>query len=97
MLHKDYTEFIRPELLILIPVMYLLGAAIKKTALRDKLIPLVLGAAAILLSGIYLFAVSDISGGRNIAMAVFTAITQGILIAGASVYANQIWKQLTQN
>ena len=26
-------------------------------------------------------------------MAIFTALTQGVLVSGASVYANQIFKQ----
>ena len=37
----DFTEYIKPELLILIPVLYVIGMAVKKTALiADKLIPL---------------------------------------------------------
>lgn len=92
----DYTEYIKPELLILIPVLYLIGIAIKKSALADKFIPVVLGAVAVVLAGLYIFATTDISAGKDAAMAVFTALTQGILIAGASVYANQIFKQLTQ-
>ena len=37
-------EFIKPELLILIPVLYLIGISIKNTLLiKDKFIPLVLG------------------------------------------------------
>ena len=33
------------------------------------------------------------SGMQEIAMAVFTAIVQGILVAGLSTYVNQIIKQ----
>lgn len=90
----DYTEFIKPELLILIPVLYLIGVAVKKSALADKFIPVVLGAVAVVLAGLYIFATTDISAGKDAAMAVFTALTQGILIAGASVYTNQVFKQL---
>ena len=88
-------DFIKPELLVLIPVLYIVGCGFKKTSLiKDKFIPLLLGSISILLAGLYTFATSDVNGIKEITMAIFTAITQGVLIAGASVYANQIYKQL---
>lgn len=89
----DYQQFIKPELLILIPVLYAIGIAIKKSSICDKYIPLVLGGISILLCGIYLFAAEPITGTQAVATAIFTAITQGVLVAAASVYANQIIKQ----
>ena len=57
----DFLEYIKPELLILVPVLYVIGMAIKKTSLiADKLIPLTVGAAGILLSIIYVLATSDL-------------------------------------
>ena len=90
----DFLEYIKPELLILIPVLYVIGMAVKKTALiADKLIPLVVGAAGIFLSVVYVLATTALGSPQTIAMAIFTALTQGILVSGASVYANQIFKQ----
>lgn len=90
-------DFIKPELVILIPMLYIAGMGLKKTSiLKDKFIPLTLGATSIILSGLYLFATTEITGSKEIAMALFTAITQGVLIAGASVYANQIYKQISK-
>lgn len=86
----DITEYIKPELLVLIPVMYLVGVAIKKSEVKDKIIPWILGAISIMLSAIYTLATSDLNTAANILLAVFTAITQGVLIAGASVYVNQL-------
>nr|DAJ98099.1 MAG TPA: holin [Caudoviricetes sp.] len=83
-------DYVKPELLILIPVMYLVGLAIKKSEVKDKFIPWILGAISIVLSAIYTLATSDLSTTANILMAVFTAITQGVLVAGASVYVNQL-------
>lgn len=93
----NYQEFIKPELLILIPVLYFVGSAIKKSKIRDNIIPFVLGAVGVLLSGVYLFAAEEIIGAQAMATAIFTAITQGVLCAAASVYANQIIKQAAQN
>ena len=90
---EAFKEFIKPELLILIPVLYLIGIGIKKSEIKDKFIPLMLSIVAIILSGLYVFATSEITGAKEIAMAIFVALTQGILTAGASVYFNQLYKQ----
>lgn len=89
----NYHEFIKPELLVLIPVLYFIGIGIKKSKIKDTFIPLILGGISVFLSGLYLFATEGINGTQELATAIFTAITQGVLIAAASVYANQIIKQ----
>lgn len=89
----DFQQFVEPELLILIPVLYLIGMGIKKSAIKDKLIPVLLGACGILLAGIYVYALEPIEGLQAAFTALFTAITQGILCAGASVYVDQLIKQ----
>lgn len=89
----DFQEYIKPELLVLIPVLYLIGIGLKKSSLSDKWIPLVLGGVSIILSGVYLLANGTFSGWQEVLVAVFTSLTQGILLAGASVYVNQIVKQ----
>ena len=88
-----FKEFIKPELLILIPVLYLIGIGVKKSEVKDKFIPLLLGTVAVILSGLYVFATSEITGAKEIIMAIFVALTQGILTAGARVYFNQLYKQ----
>lgn len=46
-----------------------------------------------ILSALWVFSTSNISGVKEVAYALFTAVTQGILVAGASVYANQLFVQ----
>lgn len=91
---QDITNYIKPELLILIPVLYIIGIGIKKSAMSDKYIPLLLGGIGVALSALWVLATSSVAGGKDIALAVFTAITQGVLAAGASVYVNQVAKQM---
>lgn len=86
----NYQDYIKTELLILVPVLYFLGIGLKKSKLPDKWIPIVLGVSAVVLSAIWVVATADISGVQEVASAIFTAVTQGILVAGASVYANQL-------
>ena len=89
----ELKEFIKPELLILIPVLYVVGIGLKKSKLSDTLIPLILGGIAIVLSAAWVIATSDISTLKDVAYALFISVTQGILSAGASVYVNQLYIQ----
>lgn len=89
----NYQDYIKTELLILVPVLYFLGIGLKKSKLPDKRIPIVLGILAVLLSAIWVVSTVDISGLQEAASAIFTAVTQGVLVAGASVYANQLYIQ----
>ena len=89
----EYQEYIKSELLILVPVLYIIGLGLKKSKIKDKWIPLVLGITGITLSAVWVTATSQIATIQEVSTALFTAITQGILTAGASVYANQIYVQ----
>jgi len=89
----NYQDYIKTELLVLIPVLYFFGIGLKKSKLPDKWIPIVLGVSAVMLSAIWVVATADISGLQETASAIFTAVTQGVLVAGTSVYANQLYIQ----
>ena len=89
----NYENYIKSELLTLLPVLYLLGCKLKKSNFPDKFIPLILGVVSIFLCTLWVVSTTDISGLPQIASALFTSITQGILIAGTCVYANQIYVQ----
>ena len=89
----NYQEYIKTELLILIPVLYFIGIGLKKSKMPDKQIPTVLGISAVVLSAIWVLATTEISGLQETASAIFTAVTQGVLVAGGSVFANQLYIQ----
>ena len=91
---ENIVNYIKPELLVLIPVLYFLGTGLKRSeAVLDKHIPLLLGAAGVALALIWVLASSDMSGAQDILQAIFAAVTQGVLCAGCSVYADQLGKQ----
>lgn len=90
----DITEYIDHELYVIIPVLYILGTLIKKSEINDRWIPLILGAVGIILATAYKFGVHAPSGYSEIISVIYTGITQGILCASASVYANNIVKQI---
>ena len=89
----NYQDYIKTELLILIPILYFIGIGFKKSKLPDKWIPLFIGCISILLSGAWVMATSDITCVKEVAYAIFTSVTQGVLAAAASVYANQLYIQ----
>lgn len=88
------TEFIKPELLILIPVLMILGKIIKDSVLIDSaLIPLILGIVGIFLSALWVMTDSTVLSVQEILMAAFVSIVQGLLCAGTAVYGNQLYRQ----
>lgn len=86
-------EFIKTELVILIPVLYLFGVSLKKSEIADKKIPAILGGVSIILCLLYILASGNPSNINDLCMIVFMSVTQGVLCAGASVYVNQLVKQ----
>lgn len=82
---NDYKEHIKPELLVLVPVLYFIGLWLKESKVKDHLIPTILAGCSIFLSALYIISKDGWNG-----LSVFTAITQGILITGVSVFANQL-------
>ena len=83
-------DYIKPELLVLIPVLYIIGEFIKKSKINDIYIPLILGGTGVVLALVYVIGTSGFS-----VINIFAGITQGILCAGCAVYGDQIIKQGT--
>lgn len=85
----DVKEYIKPELLVMVPVLYVIGMMIKRTKkIDDRLIPSILGVVGIVLACVYVLGTEPPS-----MIGAFTAFTQGILAAGMAVYINQQIKQ----
>lgn len=87
-------NYVKPELIVVAIVLYFIGMAIKKAeSVKDNYIPYILGAISIVLCGIWVVANSSLKTVQEVLMAVFTAIVQGVLVAGLSTYVNQLIKQ----
>lgn len=91
---EQIIDYVKPELIVVAVVLYFIGLAIKNTEkIKDNYIPVILGAIGIVLCAIWVIANSTFTSTSDICMAIFTAIVQGILVAGLSVYTNQLFKQ----
>ena len=88
-------SYVKPELIVVAVVLYIIGVGIKKMdVIKDKYIPCILGVLGILLCAIWVMANTSIGAVPEMLMAVFTSIVQGVLVAGLSVYGNQLIKQI---
>lgn len=90
----DISNYIETELYIIVPVLYAVGAIIKKSRISDKWIPIILGVMGIALVTAYKLAAYMPSNASEVMQLIFAGVTQGILCASASVYANNIVKQM---
>ena len=87
----DIISYIKPELFVLVPALYALGAVLKKSKkVKDNFIPLILTVVSLVLSCLYILGTEGLN-----AVSVFTAIVQGLLCVATAVYGNQLFKQLT--
>lgn len=94
MLSVDIMNYVKPELIIVSVVLYIVGMAIKKAeTVKNKNIPYIIGSLGIFLCGIWVIANSTLNNVQDVLMAVFTSIVQGVLVAGLSTYVNQLIKQ----
>lgn len=87
-------NYINPELIMLTPVLYILGIVFKNSFISNKWIPILLGGISIVLCFLWTISKTELNTLADIAVVVFTSVTQGILVAGLSVYFNQIYKQM---
>ena len=92
MLGNDILNFIKPEILILIPVLIIIGLALKKAKyITDWTIPFILGFMGILFSVLILGFQEGFKG-----PVILDGILQGILCAGMAVYVHQLTIQSTK-
>ena len=86
----NFTEFIKPELIVLVVALAGLGVMLKNTKkIKDNYIPVILTVVGVALSCLYVLGTEGIT-----AVSVFTAIVQGVICTAVSVYGDQIYKQL---
>ena len=83
-------NFISPDLLILIPVLFLISNWLKKSSIKSSKIPYITSSIGVTLSNIYIISNIKSFNFRELSAAIFSSFCQGILISGASIFTNQI-------
>jgi len=89
----DFTNYIHPELLILVPVIYMIGWALKK-AFPDmkKKLPLMLMFIGVALSASWVLGMAYLNS-SNAFTVIFTAATQGVLVTATAVLVHELFKK----
>lgn len=90
------TDYIKPELLILIPVLIGIGVGLKSSTVDNRLIPVILGIFGIGLTALWTLGTDWPADPSKWMLAIFSIITQGIIVAAVAVYGNQVAKQLKE-
>lgn len=89
---EEILTLIKPEILVVIPVLIIIGMMLKKIQrISDWLIPVLLGAAGIIFSVLILGFENSFSG-----LVIMNGFLQGILSAGMAVYVHQLTIQSTK-
>ncbi|MCS6132405.1 phage holin family protein [Clostridium botulinum] len=94
---ESILNYVKPELVIVAIALYFLGLGLKNSnTVKDNYIPIILGITGVILSVMWVLATSTINNYQDILMAIFIGITQGVTVAGLSVYVDQLAKQLNK-
>lgn len=92
---EEILGFIKPEMMILIPALWVIGQMVKYTEqFPNRYIPLFLGFLGIFLCSINQMATQVPKTGTELLSLLFFSITQGITCAGLAVYGDQLVKQM---
>ncbi|MEG1049047.1 MAG: phage holin family protein [Oscillospiraceae bacterium] len=73
-------KYIEPQLLILVPTLWGIGMAVKKSKIDNRFIPIILLVVACLISGMHLLSTKQVFDTRSLFSCMFASITQGCVI-----------------
>lgn len=92
MIGNDILNFIRPDILVLVPVLIIIGLMLKKVSyVKDWIIPIILGVVGMVFAILILGFSEGFTGPT-----ILNGIIQGILAAGMAVYVHQLTIQTTK-
>lgn len=93
----EIMNYIEPELFVIVPILYILGIMIKRSDIDDRWIPLILGIMGIILATFYKLSAHVPCDVQSVFEIIYAGVTQGLLCAAGSVYANNIVKQMSKD
>lgn len=80
-------KYVRSELLVLIPVLYIIAKVMDQSKIQNKYIPVILMVISVICSGVYTFSTVEIPNYRGILFAIFTSFVQGIILSGGAIFS----------
>lgn len=93
----DIMSYVDPKLIVVAVACLFLGVFIKHaTVIKNSYIPFILIVVSVMLCGLWVFANTPLTNSQEVANAIFSAITQGVLMAGLAVLLHQCYQQGTE-
>ena len=77
---ENITQYIHTELLVLIPALWGVGMAVKKSRIENRFIPLILFTVSVAASALKIFADCEPGGVQAVCGGVFARLTQGSIV-----------------
>lgn len=89
---EEVLNYIKPELVILVVFLYVIGLFLKKSPSfkTEWQIPFILLAIGVIFTVLW---ICIVNGEGFMAPAIISAVVQGVLIAGMAVFGNELIKQ----
>lgn len=73
-------KYIQTDLIVLIPALWGVGMAIKKSDIQNKYIPIILFSISVIVSALKVYSVCDIYSLKQVCDSAFARITQGSIV-----------------
>lgn len=73
-------EYIDPQLIILVPMLWGIGMAVKKSSLQNRFIPFILLVCSCFVVMLHLFSAKVVLDSMAVSACIFAAVTQGSVI-----------------
>lgn len=81
--------YIRSELIVEVPALFLLEILLKKSKVKSEKIPMILLGVSLFITSVYTFSVCTISDIHGLCSCIFSIITQGIILCGAGCFLRE--------
>ncbi len=82
-----FNQYARSELMVLAPVLFIINKLLYESKVNNTRIPLISCVISITLCALYTLSISPLISVHSVLLAIFTSVTQGVLFAGASMFA----------
>ncbi len=73
-------DYIDPQLVILVPMLWGIGMAVKKSSIENRFIPAVLLVCAWAVVTLHLMSTKPVLDSRSVSAVIFAAVTQGSVV-----------------
>ena len=83
-----FSDYLKPELAMLIPVLYTAMQIFRRLHLTEKALTAVVTVLSLTLCALRVFSTCEVCAANQALAAVFTSVTQGLIVSGAVIFGD---------